>query len=237
MEEVNLILDDTEERMDKSIQFLISELKKIRAGKATPNMLESVMVEYYGTATPLIQVASITTPDSRTLFIKPWEKTIIQDIEKSIQNSDLGLTPQNDGDNVIINIPPLTEERRLNLVKQIKNEGEKGKISIRSVRKESNEYLKKLSKEGVSEDAIRDAETEIQKITDDKIKELQKTEEIFLSPLFKKKTNQQLNIFRYLKLRATTKMNDISLGGINNKNLKKLNMIKPFGFAAISYFE
>ena len=131
MEEVNLILDDTEERMDKSIQFLISELKKIRAGKATPNMLESVMVEYYGTATPLIQVASITTPDSRTLFIKPWEKTIIQDIEKSIQNSDLGLTPQNDGDNVIINIPPLTEERRLNLVKQIKNEGEKGKISIR----------------------------------------------------------------------------------------------------------
>ena len=169
MEEVNLILEDTEERMDKSIQFLISELKKIRAGKATPNMLESIMVEYYGAATPLIQVASITTPDSRTLFIKPWEKTIIQDIEKSIQNSDLGLTPQNDGDNVIINIPPLTEERRLNLVKQIKNEGEKGKISIRSVRKESNEYLKKLSKKGASEDAIRDAELEIQKITDSKI--------------------------------------------------------------------
>ena len=169
MEEVNLILEDTEGRMDKSIQFLISELKKIRAGKATPNMLESIMVEYYGTATPLIQVASITTPDSRTLFIKPWEKTIIQDIEKSIQNSDLGLSPQNDGDNVIINIPPLTEERRLNLVKQIKNGGEKGKISIRSVRKESNEYLKKLSKEGVSEDTIRDAEVEIQKITDSKI--------------------------------------------------------------------
>ena len=169
MEEVNLILEDTEERMDKSIQFLISELKKIRAGKATPNMLESIMVEYYGTPTPLIQVASITTPDSRTLFIKPWEKTIIQDIEKSIQNSDLGLSPQNDGDNVIINIPPLTEERRLNLVKQIKNEGEKGKISIRSVRKESNENLKKLSIEGISEDAIRDAEAEIQKITDSKI--------------------------------------------------------------------
>ena len=96
MEEVNLILEDTEDRMDKSIQFLISELKKIRAGKATPSMLENIMVEYYGTATPLIQVASITTPDSRTLFIKPWEKTIIQDIEKSIQNSYLGLSPQNE---------------------------------------------------------------------------------------------------------------------------------------------
>ena len=169
MEEVSLILEETNERMKKSISFLISELKKVRAGKATPDMLESIKVEYYGTATPLNQVASITTPDSRTLFIKPWEKTIIQDIEKSIQNSDLGLMPQNDGDNVIINIPPLTEERRLNLVKQIKNEGEKGKISIRSIRKESNEYLKKLSKEGVSEDSIRDAEVEIQKITDLKI--------------------------------------------------------------------
>ena len=169
MEEVSLILEETNERMKKSISFLISELKKVRAGKATPDMLESIKVEYYGTVTPLNQVASITTPDSRTLFIKPWEKTIIQDIEKSIQNSDLGLMPQNDGDNVIINIPPLTEERRLNLVKQIKNEGEKGKISIRSIRKESNEYLKKLSKEGVSEDSIRDAEVEIQKITDLKI--------------------------------------------------------------------
>ena len=113
--------------------------------------------------------ASITTPDSRTLFIKPWEKTIIQDIEKSIVNSDLGLNPQNDGENVIINIPPLTEERRLVLVKQIKGEGEKGKISIRSVRKESNELIKKLSNEGVSEDAISDGENEIQKITDSKI--------------------------------------------------------------------
>ena len=127
------------------------------------------MVEYYGAPTPLIQVASITTPDSRTLFIKPWEKTIIQEIEKSIVNSDLGLNPQNDGENVIINIPPLTEERRLVLVKQIKGEGEKGKISIRSVRKESNELIKKLSNDGVSEDAISDGENEIQKITDSKI--------------------------------------------------------------------
>ena len=145
MEEIDLILEDTRERMEKSIHFLISELKKIRAGKAMPNMLDGVMIEYYGVPTPLIQVASITTPDSRTLFIRPWEKSIIQDVEKAIISSDLGLNPQNDGENIIINIPPLTEERRLILVKQIKGEGEKGKISIRSVRKESNAYLKKLS--------------------------------------------------------------------------------------------
>jgi ribosome recycling factor len=172
MEEIDLILEDTKERMDKSIQFLITELKKIRAGKATPSMLDGIMVEYYGVPTPLLQVASITTPDSRTLFIKPWEKTIIQDIEKSIVNSDLGLNPQNDGENIIINIPPLTEERRLVLVKQIKSEGEKGKISIRSVRKESNELVKKLSNEGVSEDAISNGENEIQKITDIKINKI-----------------------------------------------------------------
>ena len=173
MEEIDLILEDTKERMEKSIQFLMSELKKIRAGKATPSMLDSVMVDYYGSPTPILQVASITTPDSRTLFVKPWEKTIIQDIEKAIISSDLGLNPQNDGENVIINIPPLTEERRLILVKQIKGEGEKGKISIRSVRKESNEMIKKLSNEGVSEDSIKDGENEIQKITDSKINKIE----------------------------------------------------------------
>ena len=173
MEEIDLILEDTKERMEKSIQFLMSELKKIRAGKATPSMLDSVMVDYYGSPTPILQVASITTPDSRTLFVKPWEKTIIQDIEKAIVSSDLGLNPQNDGENVIINIPPLTEERRHILVKQIKGEGEKGKISIRSVRKESNEMIKKLSNEGISEDSIKDGENEIQKITDSKINKIE----------------------------------------------------------------
>jgi ribosome recycling factor len=172
MEEIDLILEDTKERMDKSIQFLITELKKIRAGKATPSMLDGIMVEYYGAPTPLLQVASITTPDSRTLFVKPWEKTIIQDIEKSIVNSDLGLSPQNDGENIIINIPPLTEERRLVLVKQIKSEGEKSKISIRSVRKESNELVKKLTNEGISEDAISNGENEIQKITNNKVNKI-----------------------------------------------------------------
>tara|TARA_B100001989_G_scaffold252556_1_gene235057 strand:+ start:836 stop:1396 length:561 start_codon:yes stop_codon:yes gene_type:complete len=169
MEEIQLILDDTRERMDKSVQFLIAELKKIRAGKASPSMLDGILVEYYGTPTPLVQVASITTPDSRTLFIKPWEKTIIPDIEKAIINSQLGLSPQNEGENIIINIPALTEERRMILAKQIKSEGEKGKISIRSVRKESNEYIKKLSNEGVSEDSIKEGENEVQKITDQKI--------------------------------------------------------------------
>ena len=104
MEEIDLILEDTRERMEKSIHFLISELKKIRAGKAMPNMLDGVMIQYYGVPTPLIQVASITTPDNRTLFVKPWEKTIIQDIEKAIISSDLGLNPQNDGENIIINM-------------------------------------------------------------------------------------------------------------------------------------
>tara|TARA_S200000501_G_scaffold189366_1_gene178176 strand:- start:9203 stop:9763 length:561 start_codon:yes stop_codon:yes gene_type:complete len=183
MEDIQLILDDTRERMDKSVQFLIDELKKIRAGKASPNMLDGISIEYYGSATPLVQVASITSTDPRTLFIKPWEKTIIQDIEKAIMNSELGLSPQNDGENIIINIPALTEERRMMLAKQIKSEGEKGKISVRSVRKESNEYLKKLSNEGVSEDTIKDGENEVQKITDQKINKIeeiitQKEEEI-----------------------------------------------------------
>ena len=173
MEEIQLILDDTRERMEKSVQFLVSELKKIRAGKASPSMLDGISVDYYGAPTPLVQVASITSPDPRTLFIKPWEKTIIQDIEKAIMNSELGLSPQNDGENIIINIPALTEERRMILAKQIKSEGEKGKISVRSVRKESNEYLKKLSSEGVSEDTIKDWEKEVQKITDQKINKIE----------------------------------------------------------------
>ena len=172
MEEIELILEETKERMNKSIQFLISELKKIRAGKAMPNMLDGISVDYYGAPTPLIQVASITTPDTRTLFIKPWEKTIIQEIEKAIINSDLGLSPQNDGENVFINIPPLTEERRILLAKQIKSEGEKGKISIRAVRKESNEFIKKLSTEGFSQDLIKDGEGKVQKITDEKINQI-----------------------------------------------------------------
>ena len=172
MKEIDLVLEDTKERMEKTIQFLTKELTKVRAGKAMTNMLDGINIDYYNVQTPIIQLASISTPDNRTLFIKPWEKTIIQDIEKAITESDLGLNPQNDGENIIINIPPLTEERRLILIKQIKNEGEKGKISIRSVRKESNEYIKKLSNDGASEDEIRTGEDRIQKITNSYIEKI-----------------------------------------------------------------
>ena len=172
MKEIDLVLEDTKERMEKTIQFLSKELNKVRAGKAMPNMLDGINIDYYNVKTPIIQVASISTPDNRTLFIKPWEKTIIPDIEKAITESDLGLSPQNDGENIIINIPPLTEERRLILIKQIKNEGEKGKVSIRSVRKESNEYIKKLSNDGASEDEIRTGENQIQKITNSYIEKI-----------------------------------------------------------------
>jgi ribosome recycling factor len=131
-----------------------------------PNLLDGIMVAYYGAPTPLQQVASVTTPDARTLTIKPWERNLINEIERSIVNSDLGLAPQNNGEIIILTIPPMTEERRRNLVKQAKNECESGKISIRTVRKETNESLRKLQKEGASEDEIKRAEDTVQKFTD-----------------------------------------------------------------------
>ncbi|UII22927.1 ribosome recycling factor [Fulvivirga ligni] len=167
MEEIDMYLDEARESMNKSIQHLSGELVKIRAGKATPGMLEGLMVEYYGNPTPINQVASITTPEARTLMVKPWEKNIIPEIERAIINSDLGLNPQNDGEQVIINIPQLTEERRLVLVKQAKSEGEQGKVSIRNIRKETNDNLKKLQKDGAAEDDIKRAEDKVQALTDD----------------------------------------------------------------------
>ena len=152
--------------MDKAIAFLNSELTKIRAGKASPDMLGSVSVEYYGAMTPLGQVASVNTPDARTLVIKPFEKSILQDIERAIINGDLGLNPQNDGDIIRISVPALTEERRRELVKKSKAECENGRVTLRSVRKDSNDELKKLLKDGAPEDAIKGAEDSIQKITD-----------------------------------------------------------------------
>lgn len=166
MEEIEMFLDEAKELMDKSVSHCQHELSKIRAGKAMPNMLDGLMVEYYGTPTPIAQVASITTPDARTLSIKPWEKKVISDIERAIINSDLGLNPQSDGEQIRINIPPLTEDRRKDLVKQVKAEGENGKVSIRNIRKDTNDSLKKLLKDGASEDAVKDAEAEVQKITD-----------------------------------------------------------------------
>jgi len=164
-EEIDLYLDMAEESMNKAVTHASKQLTKIRAGKAMPSMLDGLMVEYYGSLTPIAQVASINTPDARTLIIKPWEKNVISDIEKAIINSDLGLNPQNDGEIVRLNIPPLTEERRKNLVKQAKGEAENGKISIRNVRKETNDSLKKLLKDGASEDVVKSAEDEVQKFT------------------------------------------------------------------------
>jgi len=166
MEEIQLQLEETKELMQKAVDHTVAELLKIRAGKAMPNLLDGIMVSYYGTPTPLQQVASVTTPDARTLSIKPWERTLISEIERSIVNSDLGLAPQNNGELIILTIPPLTEERRKNLAKQAKQECESGKISLRTVRKDTNDSLKKLQKDGASEDEVKKAEDSVQKLTE-----------------------------------------------------------------------
>jgi ribosome recycling factor len=165
MEEIELYLEEAKDLMNKAISHVANELVKIRAGKASPSMLDGIMVSYYGAMSPLNQVSSVTTPDARSIFIKPWEKGLIQEIEKSIMAANIGLTPQNDGLQVIINIPMLTEERRKQLVKQVAQECEHGKVSVRGIRKETNEALKKIK--GASEDDIKNAEETVQKLTDD----------------------------------------------------------------------
>jgi ribosome recycling factor len=165
MEELELYLDDAKAQMTKAFAHVGHELGKIRAGKANPAMLDGIYVSYYGTNTPLNQVSSLTTPDARTIFIKPWEKGMIPEIEKAILVANLGLNPQNDGQQVIINIPMLTEERRKQLVKQVSQECEHGRISVRTVRKETNELLK--STKGVSEDDVKNAEELVQGMTND----------------------------------------------------------------------
>jgi ribosome recycling factor len=165
MEEIELYLDDAKSQMNKALQHVGHELGKIRAGKANPSMLDGILVSYYGTSTPLNQVSSMTTPDARTIFIKPWEKGMIPEIEKAILTANLGLNPQNDGQQVIINIPMLTEERRKQLVKQVGHECEQGRISIRTVRKETNEELKRIK--GVSEDDVKNAEERVQEMTNE----------------------------------------------------------------------
>ncbi len=165
-EEVQLYLDDAKERMQKSLEHLITELSKIRAGKATPSILDVVSVDYYGTLTPLSKISNINTPDARTIKVQPWEKNMIEPIEKAIMKANIGLNPSNNGEVVIVNIPVLTEERRINLAKQVKAEGENAKVSIRSIRRDINEELKKMQKDGLSEDLKKDAENDIQKLTD-----------------------------------------------------------------------
>lgn len=169
------VIEFAKDRMKKALEHLADNLRKIRAGKATPSMLDSVMVEYYGANTPINQVAGISTPDARTIIVQPWEKHLIQDIERAIVNSNLGFAPQNDGERIIISIPALTEERRLELVKQAKAEVEHTKIGIRNARKDANEEVKKLLKDNISEDEAKNTEMDIQALTDQHI---EKTEEI-----------------------------------------------------------
>lgn len=165
-EEIQFILDNTKEQMEKALNHLEAELVKVRAGKASPTMLESISVDYYGTRTPLSQVANVNTADARTLVVQPWEKSMLTPIEKAIMAANLGLNPQNDGVLIRILVPALTEERRRDLVKKAKSEAENGKVVLRTVRKEANEELKKLQKNGIPEDEIKSAEILVQSLTD-----------------------------------------------------------------------
>ena len=164
-EDVNFQLDITKEQMLEAIMHLENVLGKIRAGKASPQMLRTIKVDYYGASTPLAQAANVSTPDSQTISIQPFDKSIISEIEQAIVDANLGFNPSNNGERIIINVPPLTEDRRKDLVKQAKVEIENAKVSIRNIRHKSNDEMKKLGKEGLSEDAVRDAEASVQELT------------------------------------------------------------------------
>ncbi|MXV14960.1 ribosome recycling factor [Hufsiella ginkgonis] len=171
-------LNDSRAVMDRAIEHCESELLKIRAGKAMPSMLDGIFVDYYGAATPLANVGTVSTPDPRTITVQPWEKNMLVPIERAIQEANIGLNPQNDGLMIRLNVPPLTEERRRDLVKKVKEEAERGRITIRNIRKDANEKIKKLKSEGVSEDEIKAGEGEVQKLTDAYIVKVDKIAEI-----------------------------------------------------------
>lgn len=166
------VIKDAEDRMKKAIEVLQRDLASLRAGRATPALLDRIVVDYYGTPTPLNQVGSINTPDPRTLVIQPWDKSILNDIEKAIQKSDLGLMPNNDGSIIRINIPALTEERRVELVKMAKKSSEEAKIAVRNVRRDANDDIKKMEKSDITEDESRRYQDDIQKMTDRFIAEI-----------------------------------------------------------------
>lgn len=166
-EEIEIILEETTDRMKDTLSHLESELSKLRAGKSSPALLEGITVDYYGVNTPLNQISNINTPDAKSIIVQPWEKTMLGAIEKAILAANIGLTPMNNGEIIRINVPPLTEERRLQLVKMVKTEGENAKVSVRNSRKWANDELKKLLKEGLSEDAEKDAEDLVQDLTND----------------------------------------------------------------------
>lgn len=171
-EELNEIYDELKSSNNKTLAHLENELVKIRAGKATPSMLHSVMVDYYGSPTPLQQVANIGTMDARTITVQPWEKAMLNEIAKGIINSNLGFNPQNNGETILIAVPPLTEERRRDLVKRAKSEGEHAKVGIRNNRKDALDLVKELKNDGLSEDLAKDAENQIQSITDSYVKKV-----------------------------------------------------------------
>jgi len=172
-EEIQMLIEETIERMEHAISHLDHELAHIRAGKASPRMIESVHVDYYGSMTPIMQVSNVSTPDARTIAIQPWEKKMIQTIERAIINSNLGFNPENNGEIIRINVPVPTEERRRNLVKDVNKEGEIAKVSIRSASKDANDHLKKMLKaKEISEDMEKDTVEEIQQLTDNYTKKV-----------------------------------------------------------------
>ncbi|MEO8172508.1 MAG: ribosome recycling factor [Sediminibacterium sp.] len=165
-EELEMIIEDAGDGMKKAIGHLEAELTKIRAGKANPTMVDGITVDYYGSPTLIAQVANITVLDVRTISIQPWEKNMLQPIEKAIMQANIGITPQSDGNQIRLFLPPLTEERRKELFKKANGEGEHSKVAIRNIRRDAIEHVKKLQKDGLSEDASKDGETSIQELTD-----------------------------------------------------------------------
>ena len=174
MNDVKSVMDHSKAAMEKALGHLETQLQKIRAGKANPAIFENVMVDYYGSMVPISQTASVNTQDARTIIIQPWEKSLLTPIEKAIQAANMGLNPQNDGVIIRITIPPLTEERRKELVKTAKSEAEEAKVGIRNSRKEAMENVKKLQKNGLPEDEAKDAETKIQQLTDQYVQKVDK---------------------------------------------------------------
>lgn len=172
MNDVNHYLNSAEEKMELAVEFLAESLAHIRAGKANPKILDGIRVDYYGSAAPISNVANVSVPDARTITITPWEKSMFKEIERAIINSDLGITPENNGEVIRICIPPLTEDRRKALVKQSKGEAEQAKISVRNARRDAIEGLKKAIKEGMPEDVEKDAETSVQKLHDKYMKRI-----------------------------------------------------------------
>ena len=172
MNDINHYLNSAEEKMELAVEFLAESLAHIRAGKANPKILDGIRVDYYGSAAPISNVANVSVPDARTITITPWEKSMFKEIERAIINSDLGITPENNGEVIRISIPPLTEDRRKALVKQSKGEAEQAKISVRNARRDAIEGLKKAIKEGMPEDVEKDAETSVQKVHDKYMKRI-----------------------------------------------------------------